>query len=552
MAEILNSKIINQEIQRRKTFAIISHPDAGKTTLTEKLLFYGGVVREAGSVKAKAGKKHATSDWMEMEKKRGISVTTTAIQFEHRNYCINLLDTPGHKDFSEDTYRTLMAVDAAVMLIDAAKGVEEQTKKLFQVCRKAGIPIFTFVNKLDREAKNPLQIIDEIENVLKMDCTAVNWPIGSGQAFRGVYDVLKKEFHAFDVESLARGEKPKSQVYESVEVLRSHPNFQTSFVQAALDNFLNEIDLITTAGHEFDRERIQSGDLSPVFFGSAMNNFGMELFLDYFIDLAPGPVPRALTTGKTYPPTEKFSGVIFKIQANMDVHHRDSLAFMRICSGVYEKGLKVNLPRAGKEYKINNAFSILGRDRTPIENAFAGDIIGLVDTSNSLRIGDTLAVQKDVEYRVWAKFLPEVFADIRLLEPEKRKQLNKGLEQLSGEGIIQCLYTRMPSVLPTLGAIGELQFEVLSSRLESEYNVKVKINRLPWVTSRLLVTDSEDYLNSLSSDWAYIQDNDNNTVLLFQSEWSVRTFETVNKGAILAADYEEFYRAKKELKLAVT
>ncbi len=546
MGEILNSKIINDEIQRRKTFAIISHPDAGKTTLTEKLLFYGGVVREAGSVKAKAGRKHATSDWMEMEKKRGISVTTTAIQFEHKNYCINLLDTPGHKDFSEDTYRTLMAVDSAVMLIDAAKGVEEQTKKLFQVCRKAGIPIFTFVNKLDREAKNPLQIIDEIESVLKMDCTAVNWPIGSGQSFRGVYDVLKKEFHAFNMEGLARGEKPQSKVYESVEVLRSHPDFQTSFVQAALDNFIYEIDLITTAGHEFDRERIRQGELSPVFFGSAMNNFGMEIFLDYFIDLAPKPVARITTDGGTYSPLEKFSGVVFKIQANMDIHHRDSLAFMRICSGAYEKGLKVNLPRISREYKINNAFSILGRDRTPIDNAFAGDIIGLVDTSGNLRIGDTLAVQKDVEYRVWTKFLPEVFADIRLMEPEKRKQLNKGLEQLSGEGIIQLLYSKQPSVLPTLGAIGELQFEVLTSRLESEYNVKVKINRLPWVTSRLLVTNTEEYLNSLSSDWTYIQDNDHNTVILFQSEWSVRTFETINKGAILASDYEEYYRERKK------
>lgn len=544
----LNQKVINDEIARRKTFAIISHPDAGKTTLTEKLLFYGGVVREAGSVKAKAGKKSATSDWMEMEKKRGISITTTAIQFEHKGFCINLLDTPGHKDFSEDTYRTLMAVDAAVMLIDAAKGVEEQTKKLFQVCRKAGIPIFTFVNKLDREAKNPLQIIDEIENVLKMDCTPVNWPIGSGQSFRGVYDILDKKFHAFDIDVLARGEKPKSEVYESVEDLRSHPDFQTSFVQAALDNFINEIDLITTASNPFDRERIMAGDLSPVFFGSAMNNFGMELFLDYFIELAPSPVPRTTTKGTRNSQSEKFSGVIFKIQANMDVNHRDSLAFLRICSGAYEKGLKVNLPRADKEYKMNNAFSILGRDRTPIEHAFAGDIIGIVDTSNQLRIGDTLAVQKDIEYTVWTRFLPEVFADIRLLDPEKRKQVNKGLEQLSGEGIIQCLYSaNQLGVLPTLGAIGDLQFEVLSSRLLSEYGVNVKISKLPWVTSRLLVTDTPEFTSSSSSDWTFIKDADQNTVMLFSTEWSVRTFETINKGAVLASDYEEFYRLRKEL-----
>lgn len=544
----LNQKTINDEIARRKTFAIISHPDAGKTTLTEKLLFYGGVVREAGSVKAKAGKKHATSDWMEMEKKRGISVTTTAIQFEHKKFCINLLDTPGHKDFSEDTYRTLMAVDSAVMLIDAAKGVEEQTKKLFQVCRKAGIPIFTFVNKLDREAKNPLQLIDEIESVLKMDCTPVNWPIGSGQSFRGVYDILTKKFHAFDIDILSRGEKPKSEIYESVEDLRNHPDFQTSFVQAALDNFINEIDLITTASNPFDREKIQKGELSPVFFGSAMNNFGLELFLDYFIDLAPSPVPRATVDGKTNAQSEKFSGVIFKIQANMDVNHRDSLAFLRICSGAYEKGLKVNLPRSSKEYKINNAFSILGRDRTPIEVAFAGDIIGIVDTSGQLRIGDTLAVQKGLEYSVWTRFLPEVFADIRLLEPEKRKQLNKGLEQLSGEGVIQCLYSTMQlSVLPTLGAIGELQFEVLTSRLESEYKVQTKITRLPWVTSRLLVTDTPEYTSSTSTDWTFIKDADQNTMMLFASEWSVRTFETINKGAVLASDYESFYRLKKEM-----
>lgn len=533
------------EIDRRKTFAIISHPDAGKTTITEKLLLYGGVIREAGSVKAKAGKKHVTSDWMEMERKRGISVTTTAIQFEHKNFCINLLDTPGHKDFSEDTYRTLMAVDSAVMLIDGAKGVEEQTKKLFQVCRKAGIPIFTFVNKMDRESKNPIQLIDEIESVLGIKCTPVNWPIGSGQSFRGVYDVLKKELHVFDSNS-SGGHQVSAKVYESVDEMKDLPNFQSSFVQEALENFKSELELLSIAGSSFDKKLISKGELSPVFFGSAMNNFGIEIFLDYFIGLAPGPAPRQTAAGKQQSPHDPFSAVVFKVQANMDVNHRDNLAFLRICSGQYEKGLKVYIPRTEREYRINNAFSILGRERNTIETAYAGDIIGIVDTSGGIRIGDTLAAQKGLEYSVWTRFLPEVFADIRLLDPDKRKQLNKGLTQLSGEGIVQLLNDLHSStVLPKIGAIGELQFEVLTSRLESEYGVKTAITRLPFATSRLLVNKEIVPSAYLSSDWTFVKDFDENILVLFNTEWSIRSFESLNKEAKLAMDYSDFYKQQK-------
>ncbi len=544
---MMNEKSTIEEIKRRKTFAIISHPDAGKTTLTEKLLLYGGVLREAGSVKAKSGKKHVTSDWMEMERKRGISITTTAIQFEHKGFCINLLDTPGHKDFSEDTYRTLMAVDAAVMLIDAAKGVEEQTKKLFQVCRKAGIPIFTFINKMDREAKNGVHLLDEIEKVLGINCTPVNWPIGSGQTFRGVFDLLEKKLHVFERdEADTRRHGLQARVFNSVDEIRTLPGFDSGFLKEALTDFINEVELMTSAGTSFDLDMILKGELSPVFFGSAMNNFGIELFLDYFIEVAPAPVARTTSDGATYPSTGEFSGVIFKIQANMDPQHRDCLAFMRICSGAFEKGLKTNIPRTKREYRINNAFSILGRDRTPIDTAYAGDIIGLVDTSSALRIGDTLAVQKGVEYRVWTRFLPEVFADIRLLEPEKRKQLNKGIEQFSGEGIIQGLFDpNLPTSLPIVGAIGELQFEVMTHRLESEYGVHVKLNRLPFTTSRLLVTDPALILSPTSSDWKLIHDIDGHPIVLLLSEWSARVFQTSNKGAVFAADYAEYFKLKQ-------
>ncbi len=549
MSEPISPKIVHQEIERRKTFAIISHPDAGKTTITEKLLLYGGVLREAGSVKAKAGKKHVTSDWMELERKRGISVTTTAIQFEHKGFCINLLDTPGHKDFSEDTYRTLMAVDSAVMLIDAAKGVEEQTKKLFQVCRKAGIPIFTFVNKLDRESKNPLQLIDEIESVLGIKCTPVNWPIGSGQSFRGVYDILKKELHVFDgSDTESKSRQIQAQIFDSVDEMKKLPNFQSAFVQEALENFNHELELLTIAGSPFDKDLISQGELSPVFFGSAMNSFGIEIFLDYFITLAPAPAPRATTSGHELSPYDPFSAVVFKVQANMDVNHRDNLAFLRICSGNYEKGVKVNVSRTDKEYRISNAFSILGRERNTIENAFAGDIIGIVDTSGQIRIGDTLSIKKGLEYRVWTRFLPEVFAEIQIAEPEKRKQLTKGLAQLAGEGIVQCLAdTNMGSLMPTLGAIGVLQFDVLSSRLESEYNVKVRINKLPFTTSRLLVNPEVADSAYMSSDWVFVKDADNNIMVLFQTEWNIRSFESLNKTAILAHDYESFFELQKSL-----
>lgn len=529
----------SEEIARRKTFAIISHPDAGKTTLTEKLLLYSGVLREAGTVKAKAGKKHVTSDWMELERKRGISVTTTAIQFEYNGFSINLLDTPGHKDFSEDTYRTLMAVDSAVMLIDAAKGVEAQTRKLFQVCRQAGIPIFTFINKMDREAKDALALLDEIENVLGISCSPANWPLGSGQTFAGVYSLSEKKLHVFDREDPEQKKhKSKATVFDRVEDLRDQPQFQSSFQKAALEKFFDEIALLETAMSPLENDLVLKGLQSPVFFGSAMNNFGIEFFLDYFTHVAPAPVPRVKIDGSHYDSANPFSGVIFKIQANMDPQHRDSLAFMRICSGAFERGVRTFNSRTQKEYRINNAFSILGRERTPVEHAVAGDVIGLVDTSSALRIGDTLAVEKDVEFRVWTRFLPEVFADIRLLDPDKRKQLARGLEQLSGEGIIQCLsHLHQGNVLPTLGAIGQLQFDVLTHRLEAEYGVHVRITPLSYSTSRLVVRGKDELPAPMSSEWLPLMDADGNILITFASDWSIRIFENTNKGIQLGEDY---------------
>lgn len=532
----LNSK---EQIERRKTFAIISHPDAGKTTLTEKLLLYSGVLREAGTVKAKAGKKAVTSDWMELERKRGISVTTTAIQFEYNGFCINLLDTPGHKDFSEDTYRTLMAVDAAVMLIDGAKGVEEQTMKLFQVCRHAGIPIFTFINKMDRETRNPVELINEIESVLGIACSPVNWPIGCGQVFQGVYDLRTKSFHVFDKSDFdARRFGAHAEVFGSIDELVALERFQAPFLKEAIQNFAEEVRLLDAAGDNLNEGLVSQGLQSPVFFGSAMNNFGIELFLEYFTKVAPAPVPREMIGGQKYSPLGKFSGVIFKIQANMDPHHRDCLAFMRICSGVFQKGLRVQIPRSNQEYRINNAFSIFGRDRTPIESAFAGDIVGIVDSGGTLKIGDTLAEEKNIEYKVWTRFLPEVFADIRLIDLEKRKQLSKGLEQLSEEGIFQTLFeVNQGNVFPTLGAIGELQFDVLVARLESEYSVHVRVQVLPYRVARILASGFESLSNSTSGEWRFVKDIDENILVLFQSEWSIRIFKNANPKAVLVGDY---------------
>src|SRR5438874_11639954 len=446
------------EISRRRTFAIISHPDAGKTTLTEKLLFHGGAIHRAGAVKARGAQRHVTSDWMELERQRGISVTSSVLQFEHRGFRINLLDTPGHQDFSEDTYRTLAAADAAVMLIDSAKGVEAQTRKLFQVCRRRGIPIFTFVNKLDRLGREPFDNLHEVEEVLGIRTCPITWPLGQGQDFKGVAEL-------FD------------------------PTWQRQVVGGDVPGKIREeIELLEAAGDPFDHAKVLRGELSPAFFGSAMTEVGVDEFLDSFVRLAPAPGPRTRVDGAAVDPMEpRFSGFVFKIQANMDPAHRDRLAFVRVCSGRFYRGMDARLPREEKPLRLSMPHQLFGADRQVIEEAWPGDVIGLFDTG-ALRIGDTLCEGAAFEYAELPRFSPEIFARVRARDALKRKQFEKGLEQLSQEGAIQIFHARGGGMRdPILGAVGALQLEVLQYRLEHEYGAQLLLDRLPhqvarWVT----------------------------------------------------------------------
>ncbi len=518
----LRFMIYSNEVARRRTFAIISHPDAGKTTLTEKLLLYGGVIRQAGSVKAKAGQKQTTSDWMELEKQRGISISSTVLQFDFEGIRINLLDTPGHKDFSEDTYRTLMAADASVMLIDAAKGVEAQTRKLFEVCRMRGIPIFTFINKMDRHGREPLDLLDELEKVLGIRSCPMNWPIGAGDRFAGVFDLQSRSIHVFDrgLEANAKG-KIKSREIGSVEELLQYPTLAPD--AHVLDQFHSELELLEVAGDPFDKERILRGQLSPVFFGSAMNNFGVELFLKHFIAIAPAPTPRLALGAALKPADPEFSAIIFKIQANMDPMHRDCLVFIRICSGKYTKGMRVFQARNGEEIRINNAFNLFGRERVVVEEAFAGDVIGVIDTNNSFRIGDTLSEIKGIEYETIPRFAPENFARVSGKDPSKRKQLNKGVEQLAAEGVIQVLHPiSQYEVGFLIAVVGVLQFEVFVHRMRSEYGIEVVMDSLPYAVSRWLSGGDEELKSFSSHDSLLVKDSDGKMMMLFRDEWSIR------------------------------
>ncbi|MGH7785356.1 MAG: peptide chain release factor 3 [Candidatus Binatia bacterium] len=477
MAE--SADAIRSEVARRRTFAIISHPDAGKTTLTEKLLLYGGAVRLAGSVKQRRAERYATSDWMALERERGISIATSVMQFPYRGFQLNLLDTPGHNDFSEDTYRTLAAADCAVMLIDSAKGVEPQTLKLFQVCRQRQLPIVTFINKMDRHGREPLDLLDEIERVLGMPCTPLNWPIGAGPEFQGVYD---RESH-----SLLRFERAESAGRKAVMEVSAidDPALRQAIGGPAHQQLLDEIALLLGAGTEFDSAPFLAGNLSPVFFGSALTNFGIEPFLDRFIHLAPPPLPRA-TVGETMvaPDAPFFSGFVFKIQANMDPQHRDRIAFMRVCSGRFARGMDVLHVRTGKPLSLNKSLQLRAQERTIIEEAYAGDIVGLWDPG-VLRIGDTVSEQPGIEFAGIPRFSPEHFVRVVLKEPFKRKQLKKGLDQLSEEGVVQVFFDRHRLERePILGAVGQLQFEVLQYRLQAEYNVEVRFDRLKYQHAR--------------------------------------------------------------------
>ncbi len=532
------SLLLNEQVNKRRTFAIISHPDAGKTTLTEKLLLYGGAIHLAGAVRAKANQRHTTSDWMEIERQRGISISTSVLQFEYQGSVMNLLDTPGHKDFSEDTYRTLIAADAAVMLIDAAKGVEPQTRKLFEVCRLRGIPIFTFINKMDRPSKDPLDLIDELEKVLGIRSCPMTWPIGSGDRFRGVYDRGSQEILFFHTDGEANV-KGRLQAKKMSGV--DDPDFLTALAgqkndeyeaKELYDQFLTELELVEFAGDAFDQERVLRGDLTPVFFGSAMNNFGVELFLEKFIELAPPPTARTTSDGKSIDATHpKFSAFVFKIQANMDPSHRDRVAFIRVASGKFTRNLQARHSRLEKDIKLAMPVSFFGQERVVVEEAWAGDIIGLVDTNGSLRIGDTLSSEKNLEYTGVPSFSPEHFAQTLILDPLKRKQLEKGLEQLSEEGVVQIYRQKdMGNKDPVLGAVGALQFEVLQHRLKAEYSVDVRIERLGFAHARWFKGDAEQLRDfERREETKVVFDRDQLPVVLFRSDWALRHAQENNK-----------------------
>ncbi len=510
---------LRREIDRRRTFAIISHPDAGKTTLTEKLLLYGGAIREAGAVRARRAARHATSDWLELERQRGISVSSSVMTFEHRGFRVNILDTPGHHDFSEDTYRTLAAADSAVMLIDAAKGVEPQTVKLFHVCRMRGIPIFTFVNKMDRRGRDPLDLMAEIERVLGIHSTPVNWPVGSGSEFVGVYDRIGERLLLFE-----GGEHGRLEVRETV--VEGGP--EAPAVRAALgalaDETIEALELLRGAGEELDRERVRRGELTPMFFGSALTNFGVLPFLETFLDLAPAPYPRPSDRGPIDPAEHRFSGFVFKIQANMDPDHRDRVAFLRVCSGRFERGTQTTHVPSGKRIRLANSTLLMAQDRQGIEEAWPGDVVGLFDPG-IFRIGDTLSDDGDFRFAGIPRFSPEHFVQVQVAEVLRRKALAKGLEQLTQEGLVQLF--REPgtgSAAPILGAVGPLQFDVLQFRMRNEYDVELKLTPLPYRLARWVADGFDPEAVRYSSTVKQVEDREARPVLLFQNAWALEWF----------------------------
>lgn len=473
------------EAARRRTFAIISHPDAGKTTLTEKLLLYGGAIQLAGAVKGRKAARHATSDWMELEKRRGISVTTSVMQFPYRDLVINLLDTPGHEDFSEDTYRTLTAVDSALMVIDSAKGVEERTVKLMEVCRLRDTPIITFINKLDREGREPIDLLDEIESVLAIQCAPITWPIGMGKQFRGVFNLYTNSVHVFS--PTHGGRIQEGEVIEGL----GNPRLEELFGTQAAE-LREQVELVKGASHHFDVEDYLAGRMTPVFFGSAVNNFGVADLLDAMASYAPSPRARDTTSRRVTAEEDKFSGFVFKIQANMDPAHRDRVAFLRVCSGSYTKGMKVRHVRLGREVKIANAITFMARDREHIEDAFPGDIIGL-HNHGTIQIGDTFTEGEDLKFTGIPNFAPELFRRARLRDPMRMKALSKGLEQLCEEGATQ-LFRPLSSNDLILGAVGILQFDVVAQRLQDEYGVECLFEAVPVVTARWVSCDDPKHL----------------------------------------------------------
>mgnify|MGYP001363872568 CR=1 FL=1 len=564
-----------REVRARRTFAIISHPDAGKTTLTEKLLLYGGAIQTAGQVSARRAQRAATSDWMELEKQRGISITSTVLQFEYGGCTVNLLDTPGHQDFGEDTYRTLLAADSAVMLIDAAKGVEPQTKKLFAICRARHIPLFTFINKMDRPSRDPLELLDELENVLGIGVFPMNWPLGNGPSFKGVFDRATRQVHLF--ERAVHGAKRANVSLTGVH----DPQIREFLDDRSYAQFLEEIELLEGAGAEFDAAAMLRGEVSPVFFGSAVTNFGVQLFLDDFIKMAPSPTPRhiyvngvdtssvdkdgvakagvakagvdkdchperpapagqskgaragaegAVDEGCTIDPTsDEFTGFVFKIQANMDPRHRDRVAFVRICSGRFERDMTVHNARSGKDVRLSRAMKLFASERESLEAAYAGDVVGLANPG-VFAIGDSLSDGKPVQFERFPAFAPEHFAQVRSIDTAGYKSFGKGIAQLREEGAIQVMFPLgSMRTEPVLAAVGELQFEVVKYRLESEYNVKTIFTTLPLSAARRIEGDPQIVRSAqLPSSARLLEDWDGAPVALFESDWSVRLAEEWN------------------------
>ncbi|HWO74926.1 MAG TPA: peptide chain release factor 3 [Bacillus sp. (in: firmicutes)] len=510
-------KSLQEEVLSRRTFAIISHPDAGKTTLTEKLLLFGGAIREAGTVKAKKTGKYATSDWMEIEKQRGISVTSSVLQFEYNDFKVNILDTPGHQDFSEDTYRTLMAVDSAVMIIDSAKGIEEQTLKLFKVCSMRGIPIFTFINKLDRQGRPPLELLSELEEVLGIQSYPMNWPIGMGQDFMGIYDRYHNRVELFKTK-----EHTKLPLTDDGKLRESHEIEESPVYQQALE----EIELLNEAGNPFSKEAIDQGQLTPVFFGSALNLFGVQTFLETYLQFAPPPKGRNSTAGVVDPLSDDFSGFIFKIQANMNPAHRDRIAFIRICSGKFERGMSVTLARTGKNIKLSQSTQFLADDRMTVNEAVAGDIIGLYDTG-TYQIGDTLVAGKQTfDFERLPQFTPELFVKVTAKNALKQKHFHKGMQQLVQEGAIQLFKTARTDEY-ILGAVGQLQFEVFEHRLKNEYNVDILMEPMGHKIARWV--DSEKVDDKLSSQRSMlVKDRYDRFVFLFENNFALRWFQEKN------------------------
>jgi len=517
----------DNEINRRRTFAIISHPDAGKTTLTEKFLLYGGAINLAGSVKGKATARHAVSDWMEIEKERGISVTSSVLQFNYDGYCINILDTPGHQDFSEDTYRTLMAGDSAIMVIDGSKGVEAQTRKLFKVCAMRGIPIFTFINKMDRDAMDTFELLDDVESELGIATCPCNWPVGSGKGFKGVYDRKTNSIVTF--QDTQKGTKEGT---AEVISLDDEAAAIAEIGQEAYDKLMEEIELLDGASAEFDLEAVQNGKLTPVFFGSALTNFGVEIFLQNYLKMATTPLPRKSGDAYVEPTSDDFSAFVFKIQANMNKAHRDRIAFMRICSGKFDAEKEVKHVQGNKVMRLSQPQQIMADERKILSEAYAGDIIGVFDPG-IFSIGDTVcAPKKNIMYEGIPTFAPEHFARVRQIDTMKRKQFIKGISQIAQEGAIQIfqeLNSGMEEII--VGVVGILQFDVLKFRLENEYNVEIRLEPLPYEHIRWIVNSDVDIARLTgTSDMKKVTDLKGRPLLLFVNSWSIQMTVDRNKG----------------------